>query len=228
MADIKTNLSLIRQKIEAVDSQSAVRLVAVSKTKPTSDIMQAYDCGQRHFGENYIQELVDKAKELPTDINWHFIGTLQSNKCKLVASIPNLYLVETVDSVKKAVTLNKACSERSTRLGIMLQVNTSGEESKGGLEPSECIEAAKSVIETCPMLELKGLMTIGSVAGSAQSPNPDFECLKRCKAEIEQTLQVTGLKLSMGMSDDFETAIRQGSTNVRVGSSIFGGRVYAA
>lgn len=171
-----------------------------------------------------VQEMIDKARQLPGDIQWHFIGTLQGNKCKMLAQIPNLYMVETIDSAKKAAILNKACADRETPLFVMLQINTSGEETKGGISPNDCVDTAKAIVNDCPRLSLKGVMTIGSVNSSGISPNPDFELLKRCKESIENSLQVYGLELSMGMSHDFETAISQGSTNVRVGSLIFGSR----
>lgn len=182
--------------------------------------------GQRHFGENYIQELATKAASMPLDINWHFIGTLQSNKCKVIAQIPNLFLVETVASVKTAIALDKACAAagRSEPLGILLQINTSNEDSKGGLRDSDCVSAAREVMQSCQHLKLRGLMTIGSPENSAISPNPDFAALVHCKSEVERACGISGLELSMGMSHDYENAIMQGSTNVRVGSRIFGAR----
>lgn len=224
---IKSNLKHIQDRIQAALYASVphpVRLVAVSKTKPNSDILDAYESGHRHFGENYIQELVEKVAQLPTDIQWHFIGALQTNKLKSIALIPNLYLVETIDSAKKAIALNKLCAGRLEPLGILLQVNTSTEESKSGIAPDSVVDVARTVVETCPFLVLRGLMTIGSSEHSSLVPNPDFETLKGCKSEIEGALGLKGLELSMGMSDDFETAVAQGSTNVRVGSSIFGQR----
>ncbi|KAF9435103.1 hypothetical protein BGZ76_006896 [Entomortierella beljakovae] len=210
------------------DNAQAARLVAVSKLKPASDILAAYEkTGHRHFGENYVQELEDKSKELPSDIKWHFIGSLQSNKCKIVAAIPNLFVVETVDSSKKASTLNKACATaaRTEPLRIFLQVNTSGEDTKSGMLPSEALLVAQHVITNCPNLLFGGLMTIGSPNPDLENgDNPDFKMLSQCKANIENELNIKDLELSMGMSDDFERALLQGSTNVRVGSTIFGAR----
>ncbi|KAG0263500.1 hypothetical protein DFQ27_001752 [Actinomortierella ambigua] len=203
------------------------RLVAVSKVKPISDIVAAYKAGHRHFGENYVQELTEKANELPKDIQWHFIGSLQSNKCKVVAAIPNLFVVETVDSAKKATTLDKACanSGRKEPLRIFLQVNTSGEDTKSGMTPAEIVGVARDVVEKCPNLKLAGLMTIGSPNPDLDNgDNPDFKLLNECRKQVMDTLKLDHLELSMGMSDDFQQAIRQGSTNVRVGSTIFGSR----
>ncbi|KAG0245203.1 hypothetical protein BGW41_002672 [Actinomortierella wolfii] len=187
------------------DNAQKARLVAVSKYKPSSDIMAAYKTGHRHFGENYVQELVEKANELPKDIQWHFIGSLQSNKCKIVAAIPNLFVVETVDSAKKASTLDKVCANagRKEPLQVYLQVNTSGEESKSGMTASEVVDVAREVVTKCSNLKLAGLMTIGSPDPDlVNGENPDFK----------------------GMSDDYQQAIQQGSTNIRVGSTIFGSR----
>ncbi|KAL1923703.1 uncharacterized protein VTP21DRAFT_8683 [Calcarisporiella thermophila] len=218
---ISENLEDVRGRIRAIKE---ARLVAVSKYKPVTDIIYAYEAGQRHFGENYVQELVEKATELPNDIQWHFIGHLQSNKCKTLAAIPNLWAVETIDSKKKADTLNKACAAREDPLRVFIQVNTSNEESKGGIKPDESIDVARHIIENCPKLELTGLMTIGAADHDpANGPNPDFKCLADCKNSVEQTLKIE-LELSMGMSDDFEHALEMGSTNVRVGSTIFGAR----
>ncbi|KAK9380905.1 uncharacterized protein V2V93DRAFT_391314 [Kockiozyma suomiensis] len=226
------NINAIRARVQAAaqTAGSCPRLVAVSKLKPASDIQALYSAAsQRHFGENYVQELVDKAASLPADVQWHFIGSLQSNKCATLAGIPNLYVVETVDALKKARRLNDARGDEMPVLNVFIQVNTSGEESKSGLAPgAEVVEVAKYIVESCPKLKLLGLMTIGSIARSKASgseENEDFKSLVRQKIQVEQELEGVGeLQLSMGMSEDFEEAIRQGSTNVRIGSVIFGSR----
>lgn len=131
----------------------------------------------------------------------------------------------TTFSLKKATILDKACAERVEPLSIFLQVNTSGEESKSGLEPGETVSVAKEIINTCTRLKLSGLMTIGSRESShAGGTNPDFDCLVAVRRQVEAQCGLQDLELSMGMSDDFESAIRQGSTSVRVGSKIFGHR----
>ncbi|GAA6014823.1 hypothetical protein JCM8202_004779 [Rhodotorula sphaerocarpa] len=228
------------------------RLVVVSKLKPSSDILALYEHGIRHFGENYPQELEGKAKELPGDIAWHYIGTLQSNKCKMLASIPNLFAIETLTSVKAANQLHSTLSSlptpRSSPLNIYLQINTSGEAQKSGLpalDPSategEAVDVAAHILAQCPTLRLRGLMTIGSLdASTSAHPNPDFERLKETRSallamlrerkDVDEAVQKLeaeqegGLELSMGMSSDFAEAIEQGSSNVRVGSSIMGAR----
>ncbi|KAF0853119.1 mitochondrial PLPDE III YBL036c euk domain-containing protein [Andalucia godoyi] len=222
MSGIQEALKTIRNSIP-----KSVRLVAVSKTKPASAVLAAYDAGQRVFGENYVQELVDKAPVLPKDIQWHFIGHLQSNKAKSIVEIPNLQCVESVDREKVADALQKAC-EKANRplLDVMIQVNTSGEDTKSGCDPSHAENLVRHVLDTCPALRVKGLMTIGSPNPSP--PNRDFELLRTLRNQCQVTFagRVCDLELSMGMSHDFVLAIENGSTNVRVGSSIFGNRVY--
>ncbi|GBG90890.1 hypothetical protein CBR_g51397 [Chara braunii] len=211
-------------------SHKEITVVAVGKTKPVSMIQEAYDAGHRDFGENYVQEIVEKAPLLPRDIRWHFIGHLQSNKAKgLIAEVPNLHTVETVDSVKIANHLNRACSSaaRQERLRVMVQVNTSGEPSKYGVEPSECVGLVKHVVEECPYLRFAGLMTIGMLDYSSRPEN--FHCLQECRRHVCQELGLgkEHCGLSMGMSGDFEQAVEMGSTNVRIGSTIFGARDYS-
>ncbi|KAK7485863.1 hypothetical protein BaRGS_00022858 [Batillaria attramentaria] len=212
------------------------RLVAVSKTKPSLMIVEAYTSGQRHFGENYVQELVEKSTDPQilqncADLRWHFIGNLQKNKVNKITGVPNLFMVETVDSEKLAMALNNSWGKlsRGEPLRIMVQVNTSGEENKSGVKPSEASALALFVRDKCPHLQLAGLMTIGSYESSTTATvNPDFQCLVQCRKEVAEALGVAelDLELSMGMSHDFEHAIETGSTNVRVGSTIFGARQY--
>ncbi|KAE7995371.1 hypothetical protein FH972_000178 [Carpinus fangiana] len=205
-----------------------VRVVAVSKTKPVSLISQVYDAGHRCFGENYVQELVEKAPQLPGDIEWHFIGNLQSNKVKpLLAGVPNLAMVESVDDEKIANNLDRVVGSIGRKpLKVLVQVNTSGETSKFGVEPSECVELAKHVSLGCPNLEFSGLMTIGMLDYSSTPEN--FKRLSNCRAEVCKALGIPEeqCELSMGMSADFEQAIEMASTNVRIGSTIFGAREY--
>ncbi|KAJ2765374.1 hypothetical protein IWQ56_001168 [Coemansia nantahalensis] len=222
--EIQQGLAEVRAAVQRCQKSDA-RLVAVSKYKPAADILAAYEAGQRHFGENYVQELCDKAAQLPTDIQWHFIGRLQSNKCKALAAIPNLWAVETVESADKAQRLGSAwhAAGHARPLGVFLQVNTSGEENKGGVPAAEAAAVAREIVDSCPGLCLRGLMTIGSVDGSEQRPNPDFVALARLRDEIGRATGAE-LELSMGMSGDFEHALELGATNVRVGSSVFGAR----
>ncbi|KAI4461288.1 proline synthetase co-transcribed bacterial protein [Holotrichia oblita] len=211
------------------------QLVAVTKTKPVEMIIEAYNAGQRHFGENYVNELVEKANnkdilEKCKDIKWHFIGNLQTNKINKVLPLPNLYMIETIDDEKLAAKVNTnwpKYGNPDTKLNVMVQVNTSAEEAKNGTPPSNVVELSRFVLENCPNLRLHGLMTIGLFGYDlSNGPNPDFILLKQCRDKVCQELNIgtKDLELSMGMSDDFEHAIELGSTNIRVGSSIFGVR----
>ena len=237
-------------EIAAASRGLPIRLVAVSKLKPTSSIIEAYECGQRYFGENYIQELETKSnsediiKHCP-DIKFHFIGHLQSNKVPKLLKVRNLNAIETIDSIKLADLIDKAidkhkndkltCGEKLSfadqlddRLRVFIQVNTSGEEAKNGVEPNEAPKLAEHIVGKCRWLHLVGLMTIGRYDGwgTDSGPNKDFVSLFETRNLVAQHLSVEAndLELSMGMSGDFEEAIELGSTNVRVGSKIFGER----
>ncbi|CCJ28677.1 unnamed protein product [Pneumocystis jirovecii] len=229
--EIFLGLKSVRDTILRYSKNTEVRLVAVSKLNSVEDIKIAYDYGQRHFGENFVQEMVEKAKLLPSDCQWHFIGGLQTNKCKTLVSISNLWAVESLDSYKKAFALNKALMnlKRSTnmldnndrKLNVYVQVNTSCEEGKNGVAPCDSEELCSYIINNCKELHLKGLMTIGSLSESNSEYNKDFETLVKCRDKITESLGIK-LELSMGMSRDFELAIKMGSTNIRVGTNIFG------
>lgn len=228
-AALRSVITRVQQAAER-SSRNAdqIRIVAVSKTKPASLVKQVYDSGHRFFGENYVQEIVEKAPQLPEDIEWHFIGNLQSNKVKpLLAGVPNLAMVETVDDEKIANRLDTVVASIGRKpLKVLVQVNTSGEESKSGVEPSGCVELARHVSLGCPNLEFCGLMTIGMPDYTSTPEN--FKTLARCRSEVCKALGLREdqCELSMGMSGDFELAIEMGSTNVRIGSTIFGAREY--
>jgi pyridoxal phosphate enzyme (YggS family) len=211
----------------------------VSKLKPANDILALHQApiSHTHFGENYLQELQEKSRLLPPTIQWHFIGGLQSNKCQpLASSVPNLFCVSSVDSSKKADQLEKGRSQLvekeslRDKLHVHIQVNTSGEEEKSGVEPSEAVELCRHVRENCPHLHLAGLMTIGALARSqattTETENEDFLELKKVRFQVAEKLDLEKdeLELSMGMSEDYEGAIALGSDEVRVGSTLFGQR----
>ncbi|CAN6683109.1 unnamed protein product [Malus baccata var. baccata] len=226
-------LRSVLQRVQQAAEKSArkaqdIRVVAVSKTKPVSLLRQVYEAGHRCFGENYVQEIVEKAPQLPEDIEWHFIGNLQSNKVKpLLTGVPNLAMVESVDDEKIANRLDHVVGSIGRKpLKVLIQVNTSGEESKFGVEPSGCVELAKHVTLGCPNLEFCGLMTIGMLDYTSTPEN--FKMLANCRTEVCKALGIPEeqCELSMGMSSDFELAIEMGSTNVRIGSTIFGPREY--
>lgn len=222
-------LKSVEQAASACVPPRTVRLVAVSKFQPSADLMALYDIGVRHFGENYVQELIGKGAELPLDICWHFIGGLQSGKCKdLAKQVDNLYAVEAMDSLKKCKKLD-SYRDPSKPILISLQINTSGEEQKSGYSASDLSELFETVdyllSDECKSLKLKGLMTIGSFAESTadSKENEDFACLCRVRDQLQQKYDLS-LQLSMGMSNDYVQAIKQGSDSVRVGTKIFGGR----
>ncbi|XP_059442567.1 uncharacterized protein LOC132174864 [Corylus avellana] len=226
---LRSVMTRVRQAAERSGNiADRVRVVAVSKTKPVSLIRQVYEAGHRCFGENYVQEILEKAPQLPEDIEWHFIGHLQSNKVKsLLTGVPNMAMIEGVDNEKMANHLDRAVSSLGRNpLKVCVQVNTSGEASKSGIDPSGCVELVKHVKLHCPNLEFSGLMTIGMPDYSSTPEN--FKTLSNCRTEVCKALGMMEeqCELSMGMSGDFELAIEMGSTNVRVGSTIFGPREY--
>ncbi|KAI5361035.1 Putative pyridoxal phosphate homeostasis protein [Septoria linicola] len=233
------NLEQVVKRVDAVRGTRQVRLIAVSKLKPATDILALHESQKHHdFGENYSDELTKKANLLPRSIRWHMIGGLQTNKCKPLASeVPNLWCVSSVDTAKKANELEKgrkSLAEKESlteKLRVLVQVNTSGEESKSGVEPKDASELCKHVRDQCPSLQLAGLMTIGAIArsqeaSSAEALNEDFVTLRETRDKVvgELGIEKEELKLSMGMSQDFEAAISAGSDEVRVGTTIFGDR----
>jgi pyridoxal phosphate enzyme (YggS family) len=196
---------------------SEVALVAVSKVHPAAAVREAYEAGQRLFGENYVQELVDKAEALSglPGLAWHFIGHLQRNKAKAVVEIGAL--VETVDSVRLAAELDRRAAAVSRTVPVLLQVNVAGEAQKSGCRPEDLF-ALVSEVRALPHLELRGLMTIPPLGEAPEASRRHFAMLRALAAEH-------GLReLSMGMSADLEAAVEEGATIVRVGTAIFGER----
>mmetsp|Transcript_57669 Transcript_57669/g.99302 ORF Transcript_57669/g.99302 Transcript_57669/m.99302 type:complete len:297 (+) Transcript_57669:52-942(+) len=244
--EIESSLRSVHTRIDAAVksrpasiSAAGVRLVAVSKTKPASALVAAYSAGHRDFGENYVQELIEKSNHPDLaqleGLNYHFIGKIQSNKANmLIKKVPQLEIVETIDSLKLALKINsavKAAVDEGLRapgaLKVMIQVNSSGEPQKGGVESNgEAVALAQEIFLNCPHLNLVGVMTIGNADYTAGPSN--FKFLDDCRKSVAEAISVeeSSLELSMGMSGDFESAILHGSTNVRVGSTIFGSRVY--
>lgn len=221
---IAENLAAVRQRIDSAQKltpDQKVTLLAVSKTFPAEAVREAAAAGQRAFGENYVQEGVEKIKTLSDlSLEWHFIGPLQSNKTTPVAE--NFDWVHSIDRIKIAERLSHARPENLSPLQICLQVNTSGEDSKSGVSPSEVMALAKAV-SALPNIALRGLMTIPEPTEDMELLHQRFRSLKTLMDE----LNAAGFNLdtlSMGMSDDLETAVNEGSTMVRVGSAIFGYR----
>ncbi len=217
----------IAQNISEIESSlpASVKLIAVSKTKPNADILEAYAAGQRDFGENYIQELQDKQPALPADINWHFIGHLQSNKVKYIA--PYVYLIHGVDSLKLLTEINRQAAKNNRTINCLLQIYIAKEESKFGLSEEEATalltsEVFKSLTHVC----IVGLMGMASFSNDLALVENEFASLKKLYDKLS-AIKADNLKLaeiSMGMSGDYQLAIKHGSTIVRIGSSIFGSR----
>ena len=223
MSPIAANLQAIRRRIsEALQGDSrAVRLVAVSKSQPPEAIRAAFEAGVRDFGENYVQDALPKMAAL-ADLaaTWHFIGHLQGNKAREVAE--RFDWVHGIDRLRIAEALSRARPEGRAPLDVCIQVNISGEDTKGGVAPGEALALAKSVA-ALPRLKLRGLMGMASFTGDVASQRGQFALLARTRGEIA----AAGIPLdtlSMGMSGDFEAALAEGSTLVRIGTAIFGER----
>ena len=223
MSTIAANLQAVRRRIsEALQGDRRdVTLVAVSKTQPPERIREAIAQGCRDFGENYVQEAIAKIADLrDTPARWHFIGHLQTNKAKEVAA--NFDWCHGVDRARLAAALAKARAPEREPLNVCLQVNISGEASKSGVRPEEALALAR---EVAPMrgLKLRGLMGMASFAADASEQRAQFATLRRTLQEI-RAAGIPMDTLSMGMSADFEAAIAEGSTMVRIGTAIFGAR----
>ncbi len=224
---MKESIARINERIEAACARSGrksdeVTLIAVSNTFPAEVVRQAYDAGLRIFGENRPQELRDKARLLPEDIEWHFIGHLQTNKIKYV--VPRAVLIHSVDTVHLARALNQFAEKKSLTIPVLLEVNTSGESTKFGFKPAEVSEAFGSIKEL-KYLQVKGLMTIGPLTDDQRQIRQAFRTLANLRETLVSAFPGHALPfLSMGMSGDFEIAIEEGSTHIRVGTAIFGAR----
>ena len=201
-----------------------ITLVAVSKTKPLSSLLQAYDAGQRVFGENKIQEMASKWEEMPKDIQWHMIGHVQTNKVKYMA--PFVDLIHTVDSLKLLREINKQAAKHDRVINCLLQIKIAEEEHKFGLDHQDALRLlAKDIQATLPHVSIVGLMGMASFTDNKTQIETEFKKLSTLHQKfIKQHPQLT--VLSMGMSSDYTLALDHGSTMVRIGSSIFGARNY--
>ena len=222
--DIVENLKKIRSSVP-----DNVVLVAVSKTKPATMVQELYDAGQLDFGENKVQDLAAKAEALPSGIRWHMIGHLQTNKVKYIASF--VYMIHAVDSLKLLQTINKEGEKNSRVIDCLLQVHIAEEETKFGLSESELIHLLESeAIVELKNVRIRGLMGMATFTEDSDQVKKEFRNLKRIFELVKASFflsQDSFSELSMGMSGDYELAIEEGSTMVRVGSSIFGPRNYA-
>lgn len=218
---IKAQLDLLRTEIP-----SSVTLIAVSKTKPVSDLSVAYATGQRHFGENKVQEMVEKAAQLPTDIKWHLIGHLQTNKVKYMASF--VHLIHGVDSLKLLVEIDKQAAKVARVQDVLLQFHIAQEETKFGLSLAEAQDLLNSTTyNQLQHVRVCGVMGMASFTSDQQQIRNEFQELVQIFKQVQQAYfpnQAHFKEISMGMSGDYQLAIENGSTMVRVGSKIFGGR----
>jgi PLP dependent protein len=223
MACIAENLQATRSQIAAAEKGKnlKVTLIAVSKSQPIDYIEEIINCGQKIFAENYVQEALEKIKALQQhELEWHFIGPIQSNKTKPIAE--NFDWVQSVDRLKIAERLNEARPENKARLNICLQVNVSGEASKSGVAPDE-VEALARQVALLPRLHLRGLMAIPEATQDEGAQRKAFRQLKQLFDQLKQQGHALDT-LSMGMSGDFKAAIAEGATHVRIGSALFGER----
>jgi len=205
-------------------SKKHITLVAVSKTKPVEDIFELYTLGQRDFGENYVQELVEKQQQLPADIRWHYIGHLQSNKVKYIA--PFVHLIHGVDSYKLLTEINKQAQKNDRIIQCLLQVHIAKEETKFGLDQDELSTTINQVIKSQDQLnhvEVKGLMGMASFTSDMEKVRTEFKFLRSLFDKYFSTPSTSHI-LSMGMSSDYQIAIEEGSNMVRIGSLLFGSR----
>lgn len=227
---LEANLKNVEAEIEkacqtAGRERSSVTLIAVSKTKPVEMVKEVYDCGIRDFGENKVQELVNKYDLLPKDIRWHLIGHLQTNKVKYI--IDKAYIIHSVDSLKLAKEISKEAVKHQVNANILIEVNVAQEESKFGVSCGEVVELLEK-ISTLPNIFVKGLMTVAPYVENAEENRMVFSKLKQLSVDIT-TKNIDNVSmdcLSMGMSGDFSVAIEEGAAFIRVGTSIFGERNY--
>jgi hypothetical protein len=221
--------TLAYKEIKAILDAKHITLVAVSKTKPSEDIQELYNLGQRDFGENYVQELVDKHEILPKDIHWHFIGHLQSNKVKYIA--PFVHLIHGVDSLSLLKEINKQAAKNSRVIDCLLQLYIAKEETKFGLDESELQEVTTRItnnIDEFKNIRVVGLMGMASFSDDKNLVRNEFSGLKKL-FDTNTQLSTTNYQLStisMGMSGDYNIAIEEGSNMVRIGSLLFGERNY--
>lgn len=225
MSSITKNIEKLENELKPYQAQ----LIAVSKTKPVSDIMEAYEQGFRDFGENKVQELSQKAETMPQDIQWHMIGHLQRNKVKYIA--PFVYLIHSIDSLKLLQEVDKQGKRVGRRLQCLLQIHIAEESTKFGLSGEELIELLQSeALMKMDHIQISGLMGMATFTPNESQIRKEFKSLKvlfdkASEFNEQECIQIN--ILSMGMSNDYKIALEEGSTMIRVGSSIFGSRNYA-
>ena len=227
---VQENIEIVEQKIEAAckragRDRSEVTLIAVSKTKPVSMLEEAYETGSRDFGENKVQEMMDKYEVMPKDIRWHMIGHLQRNKVKYLMG--KSYLIHSIDSMRLAEEISKQSVKHEVVTDILIEVNIAQEETKFGTSRSEAIQLVEEAAKL-PNIHICGLMTIAPYVEDPEDNRKYFRQIRELAVDIkEKNIDNVDMRiLSMGMSGDYEVAIEEGSTMVRVGTGIFGKRNY--
>ena len=215
LGNISRNISTIRATIP-----EGVTLVSVSKFHPAEAIMEAYQCGERDFGESRVQELLPKYEALPKDIRWHFIGHLQTNKVKQI--VPFVHMIHSVDSVRLLETINREAEKIGRRVKVLLEVHVAKEETKSGFTPEEIL-SLDIQLSTFNYVDICGIMGMATNTDDAQEWR---RCFREIKALASKLSTLNTKQISMGMSDDYLVAIEEGSTMVRIGSTIFGSRAY--
>lgn len=227
---VTENLESVEKRIQAAcdragRDRSEVTLICVTKTKPIDMLQEAYDDGQRNFGENKVQEIDKKFPLLPQDIHWHMIGHLQRNKVKYL--MDKVVMIHSVDNIALAQTISKEAVKAGREMPVLIEVNAAGEESKFGVSYDEAGPLIRQ-ISTLPGIKIKGLMTIAPYTDDPETNRPYFRKLKQLSVDIagKSIDNVSMDVLSMGMTGDFEVAIEEGATMVRIGTGIFGERHY--
>ena len=219
MADITQNLKQFKSELP-----EEVTLVAVSKTKPNEDLQEAYDAGQRIFGENKIQEMTDKWEALPKDIQWHMIGHVQTNKVKYMA--PFVHLIHAVDSFKLLKEINKQAKKNNRSINCLIQIKIAEEDSKFGLSTEDAVQLILSPeVSQLSNINIRGLMGMATFTDDEKQLRSEFKIIKSAFDELKNKIEGFNT-LSIGMSGDYQIAIQEGGTMVRIGSSIFGERNY--
>ena len=226
MPNIADNLAAVQERIAAACDRAGrapedVQLVAVGKKFPSPIIHEAADCGLTLFGENRVQEAKAKIPDCPGHLRWHFIGNLQTNKCRDAVALFDF--LHAVDSLHLAAELNKRCEQAAKVMPVLLEVNVSGEGSKHGFTPESAAAAMEAFFEF-PQLEIHGLMTMAPFTRQPENARPYFQKLRKLKSSCEARLGAPLPELSMGMSGDYEIAIEEGATIIRLGTTLFGPR----
>lgn len=223
MASIKENLEKVTAQLP-----NGVRLVAVSKFHPVEELAEAYEAGQRLFGENRAQELIAKAPQLPEDIRWHFIGHLQKNKVRAI--MPHVSVIESVDSVKLLSLIEKEAARIDRTVDVLLQLHVAQEETKSGFSIDEVLEAGEAGELTCyPHVRVCGVMAMASLTDDMEQVAREFDLVRRTYLTLKDgpfDESEDFNELSMGMSDDWQVAVKYGATLVRIGTAVFGPRSY--